>query len=100
MKKRDIIIGSIIFLIFLLFNISVLKQIMTNRSKNQNIKNEIMKVDEKIEKTDIEIEKYDKFIANLENDFEQESIARNKLKMIKEGEVIYKLIKKEKKEED
>ncbi len=99
MKKKDIIIGSIIFFIFLLFNISVLRQVRNNYSKNNNIQNEIFKIEQKIKKTDLEIEKYNKFILNLNNDFEQEKIARNKLKMIKPNEVIYKLIEKNREEE-
>lgn len=94
MERKNLLIGIIVFLIFLMFNISVFRQIINNYSKKENIQNEILKIEEKISETDLEIKKYDKFIASLQNKFEQEKIARNKLKMVKSNEVIYKLIKK------
>lgn len=38
-----------------------------------------------------EIEKYTKNIEELDNDYERERIARNRLQMIKPKEVIYRL---------
>ncbi|MBQ3438181.1 MAG: septum formation initiator family protein [Fusobacterium sp.] len=92
-KKLLISIG-----IILLFSLNVIPQINNNISKKENLEAEIKLTIKKIENINEQIIKYDNFIQKLETDFEQEKIARNKLKMIKENEVIYKLI--DKNEED
>ncbi|WP_026339015.1 FtsB family cell division protein [Fusobacterium russii] len=89
-KKILIYIG-----IISLFSLKVIPQIKNNISKKENLKNEIEMAENKIEQLKEQILKYENFIQKLETDFEQEKIARNKLKMIKENEVIYKLIEVE-----
>ncbi len=81
-----------------LFSLKVIPQIKNNISKKENLENEIRVAEKKIELLNEQIEKYENFIKKLETDFEQEKIARNKLKMINENEVIYKLIEKEEEE--
>lgn len=77
-----------------LFSLNVIPQIKNNISKKENLENEIEQIEKKIEILDEQIERYDKFIKRLDTDFGQEKIARNNLKMVKENEVIYKLIEK------
>lgn len=79
-----------------LFSLNVIPQIKNSISKKENLENEIQLMKNKIALLDEQINKYDKFIKKLETEFEQEKIARNNLKMIKENEVIYKLIEKNK----
>lgn len=79
-----------------LFSLNVVPQIKNNISKKENLEAEIENTTKKIALLDEQIVKYDNFIKKLETDFEQEKIARNKLKMIKENEVIYKLVIKDK----
>lgn len=79
-----------------LFSLNVVPQIKNNISKKENLEAEIENTTKKITLLDEQIIKYDNFIKKLETDFEQEKIARNKLKMIKENEVIYKLVIKDK----
>lgn len=79
-----------------LFSLNVVPQIKNNISKKENLEAEIENTTKKITLLDEQIVKYDNFIKKLETDFEQEKIARNKLKMIKENEVIYKLVIKDK----
>lgn len=81
-----------------LFSLNVVPQIKNNISKKENLEAEIENTTKKIALLDEQIVKYDNFIKKLETDFEQEKIARNKLKMIKENEVIYKLVIKDKEE--
>lgn len=91
--------GIFIALIFLGLNFKVLRQIFNNSSKYKNIENEIKITEEKIKKIDEQIYKYDEFIKKLDENFEQEKIARNNLKMVKENEIIYRLIEKNNREE-
>ena len=81
-----------------LFSLNIIPQIKNNISKKENLENEIELAENKIETLNEQILKYENFIKKLETDFEQEKIARNKLKMIKENEVIYKLIEKDEEE--
>lgn len=78
-----------------LFSLKVVPQINNNISKRKNLETEIKITENKIEQLKEQILKYENFIKKLETDFEQEKIARNKLKMVKENEVIYKLIEVE-----
>lgn len=85
----------IILLSFFLFVYKPLNQISKNISKKKNITEEIQILDEKIAVIDKQLEKYDDHIKKLKDLYEQEKIARNKLKMVKNGEVIYKSIEKQ-----
>lgn len=91
MDKRILIYIVVISL----FSLKVVPQIKNNISKKENLENEIEIAENKIEQLKEQILKYENFIKKLETDFEQEKIARNKLKMIKQNEVIYKLIEVE-----
>lgn len=92
MNKKVLISLGIISL----FSLKVIPQIKSNLSKKKNLEAEIELSQNKIKLLDEQIEKYENFIQKLETEFEQEKIARNNLKMIKENEVIYKLIEKNK----
>lgn len=89
-------VGYIIYaLILVVINFRAISQYQSNKTKKENMKTQIEILENKLSLTEEQIEKYDKYIKKLETDFEQEKIARNKLKMVKKNEVIYKLIETE-----
>ena len=92
MNKRLFWLMVIIVLLVLSFN--VILQITHSRSKKNSIKEEIITVNKKIEEIKADIEKYDKKIASLDDEFEKEKVARNMFQMVKENEVIYKYVEK------
>ena len=92
MNKRLFWLMVIIVLLALSFN--VIPQITHSRSKKNSIKEEIITVNKKIEEIKADIEKYDKKIASLDDEFEKEKVARNMFQMVKENEVIYKYVEK------
>ena len=92
MNKRLFWLMVIIVLLALSFN--VIPQITHSRSKKNSIKEEIIAVNKKIEEIKADIEKYDKKIASLDDEFEKEKVARNMCQMVKENEVIYKYVEK------
>ena len=92
MNKRLFWLMVIIVLLALSFN--VIPQITHSRSKKNSIKEEIIAVNKKIEEIKADIEKYDKKIASLDDEFEKEKVARNMFQMVKEHEVIYKYVEK------
>ena len=92
MNKRLFWLMVIIVLLALSFN--VIPQITHSRSKKNSIKEEIIVVNKKIEEIKADIEKYDKKIASLDDEFEKEKVARNMFQMVKENEVIYKYVEK------
>ncbi|WP_454944103.1 FtsB family cell division protein [Fusobacterium hwasookii] len=92
MNKRLFWLMVIIVLLALSFN--VIPQITHSRSKKNSIKEEIIAVNKKIEEIKADIEKYDKKIASLDDEFEKEKVARNMFQMVKENEVIYKYVEK------
>ena len=92
MNKRLFWLMIIIVLLALSFN--VIPQITHSRSKKNSIKEEIIAVNKKIEEIKADIEKYDKKIASLDDEFEKEKVARNMFQMVKENEVIYKYVEK------
>ena len=92
MNKRLFWLMVIIVLLALSFN--VIPQITHSRSKKNSIKEEIIAVNKKIEEIKADIEKYDKKIASLDDEFEKEKVARNMVQMVKENEVIYKYVEK------
>ena len=97
MNKRLFWLMVIIVLLALSFN--VIPQITHSRSKKYSIKEEIIAVNKKIEEIKADIEKYDKKIASLDDEFEKEKVARNMFQMVKENEVIYKYVEKNNKSE-
>ena len=92
MNKRLFWLMVIIVLLALSFN--VIPQITHSRSKKNSIKEEIIAVNKKIEEIKADIEKYDKKITSLDDEFEKERVARNMFQMVKENEVIYKYVEK------
>ena len=69
-------------------------QITHSRSKKNSIKEEIVAVNKKIEEIKADIEKYDRKIASLDDEFEKEKVARNMFQKVRENEVIYKYVEK------
>ena len=66
----------------------------TQSFQKKSIREEIVAVNKKIEEIKADIEKYDKKIASLDDEFEKEKVARNMFQMVKENEVIYKYVEK------
>ena len=58
------------------------------------ISSTIIAVNKKIEEVKADIEKYDRKIASLDDEFEKEKVARNMFQMVRENEVIYKYVEK------
>ena len=92
MNKRLFWLMVIIVLLALSFN--VIPQIKHSLSKKKSTREEIITVNKKIEEIKADIEKYDKKIASLDDEFEKEKVARNMFQMVKENEVIYKYVEK------
>ena len=92
MNKR--LLWLIVIIILLLSSFNVILQIKHSLSKKKSTREEIIAVNKKIEEIKADIEKYDKKIASLDDEFEKEKVARNMFKMVKENEVIYKYVEK------
>ncbi len=87
------ILKFFLFLIILLNLYYFVPYIYRSFVKIEKLKKEQIELNEKIEKTKLKIEDYNNKIDNLEDDFQRESIARNRLQMVKENEEIYRFIK-------
>ena len=98
MNKR--LLWLIVIIILLLSSFNVILQIKHSLSKKKSIREEIVAVNKKIEEIKADIEKYDKKIASLDDEFEKEKVARNMFQMVKENEVIYKYVEKNNKTEN
>ena len=83
-----------VIIVLLALSFNVIPQITHSRSKKNSIKEEIIAVNKKIEEIKADIEKYDKKIASLDDEFEKERVARDMFQMVKENEVIYKYVEK------
>ena len=92
MNKR--LLWLIVIIILLLSSFNVILQIKHSLSKKKSIREEIVAVNKKIEEIKADIEKYDRKIASLDDEFEKEKVARNMFQMVKENEVIYKYVEK------
>ena len=92
MNKK--LLWLIVIIILLLSSFNVVPQIKHSLSKKQSTKEEIIAVNKKIEEIKADIEKYDKKITSLDDEFEKERVARNMFQMVKENEVIYKYVEK------
>ena len=97
MNKR--LLWLIVIIILLLSSFNVILQIGHSLSKKNSTREEIIAVNKKIEEIKADIEKYDKKIASLDDEFEKERVARNMFQMVKENEVIYKYVEKNNKSE-
>ena len=93
MSKRLFWLIGIMVLVLMTFN--VMSQIKHNMSKKNSIQEEIKIVNKKIEETRANIEKSDRKIDSLDDDFEKERVARNMFQMVKDNEVIYKYVEKD-----
>ena len=92
MNKK--LLWLIVITILLLSSFNVVPQIKHSLSKKKSTKEEIIAVNKKIEEIKADIEKYDKKIVSLDDEFEKEKVARNMFQMVKENEVIYKYVEK------
>ena len=92
MNKK--LLWLIVIIILLLSSFNVVHQIKHSLSKKKSTKEEIIAVNKKIEEIKADIEKYDKKITSLDDEFEKERVARNMFQMVKENEVIYKYVEK------
>lgn len=92
MNGRNIL-KFFLFLIILLNLYYFVPYIYRSFVKIEKLKKEQIELNEKIEKTKLKIDEYNNKIDNLEDDFQRESIARNRLQMVKENEEIYRFIK-------
>ena len=92
MNKR--LLWLIVIIILLLSSFNVILQIKHSLSKKKSIREEIVAVNKKIEEIKADIEKYDRKIASLDDEFEKEKVARNMFQMVRENEVIYKYVEK------
>ena len=92
MNKK--LLWLIVIIILLLSSFNVVPQIKHSLSKKKSTKEEIIAVNKKIEEIKADIEKYDKKITSLDDEFEKERVARNMFQMVKENEVIYKYVEK------
>ena len=92
MNKR--LLWLIVIIILLLSSFNVILQIKHSLSKKKSTREEIIAVNKKIEEIKADIEKYDKKITSLDDEFEKERVARNMFQMVKENEVIYKYVEK------
>ena len=92
MNKR--LLWLIVIIILLLSSFNVIPQIKHSLSKKKSTQEEIIAVNKKIEEIKADIEKYDKKITSLDDEFEKERDARNMFQMVKENEVIYKYVEK------
>ena len=92
MNKR--LLWLIVIIILLLSSFNVVPQIKHSLSKKKSTKEEIIAVNKKIEEVKADIEKYDKKIASLDDEFEKERVERDMFQMVKENEVIYKYVEK------
>lgn len=90
MNKR--LLWLIVIIILLLSSFNVILQIKHSLSKRVLGKKLLLSI--KIEEIKADIEKYDKKIASLDDEFEKEKVARNMFQMVKENEVIYKYVEK------
>ena len=98
MNKR--LLWLIVIIILLLSSFNVILQIKHSLSKKKSTREEIIAVNKKIEEIKADIEKYDKKIASLDDEFEKEKVARNMFQMVKENELIYKYVEKNNKTEN
>lgn len=94
MNRR--LLWLIVIIILLLSSFNVILQIGHSLSKKNSTKDEILSVNKKIKEVKSDIEKYDKKINSLDDEFEKERVARNMFQMVKENEVIYKYVEKNK----
>lgn len=94
MNRR--LLWLIVIIILLLSSFNVILQIGHSLSKKNSTKDEILSVNKKINEVKADIEKYNKKINSLDDEFEKERVARNMFQMVKENEVIYKYVEKNK----
>lgn len=94
MLKKNIL-GTLIFaLLFGLNGTFFFPLIYRSHIKLQKLALEEKILNDKINKLQVKIESFNKKISLMEEEFEREKIARNRLQMVKENEEIYRFINK------
>lgn len=83
----------VLFVIILLNLYYFVPYIYRSHVKISKLEREEKEISNKIELVKNKIEDYNKSIETLEDDFQREKIARNKLQMVKDHEEIYRFIK-------
>ena len=74
MNKR--LLWLIVIIILLLSSFNVILQIKHSLSKKKSTREEIIAVNKKIEEIKADIEKYDKKIVSLDDEFEKERVSQ------------------------
>lgn len=88
-------IGKILLYVIILLNLYFFVPYMyRSYVKIEKLKREQNEIEEKIELAKKKIEDYNIRIEKLEDDFQRERIARDRLQMVKEKEEIYRFIDK------
>lgn len=88
-------VGKILLYVIILLNLYFFVPYMyRSYVKIEKLKKEQIEIKEKIELAKKRIEDYNIRIEKLEDDFQRERIARDRLQMIKENEEIYRFIDK------
>lgn len=82
---------GLLVVLFIYSILGVIPQILKSQTKIEKIQEEILYLENKNKVEIQKIKKYTENIEQLDNDFERERIARNRLQMIKPEEVIYRL---------
>lgn len=98
-KGRRSLGYGLLLALFVYSILGVIPQILKSQTKIEKIQEEILYLESK---NKVELEKIKKYTANIEqldNDFERERIARNRLQMIQADEVIYRLNQSKQEEE-
>lgn len=94
MLKKNVLSNIILIFFFLVNAKFFLPLIYRSCVKLQKLNLERVELERKIEKAKIEISNYNNKINTMEDEFEREKIARNRLQMIKKSEEIYRFINK------
>lgn len=94
MKKNFERILLLIYIVFIVTIAKITPDIFVNYNKRQKILKECSDIQKKIELENQKILDFEKKIEVLDDEFQREKIVRDKLKMIKENEEIYRFINK------
>lgn len=91
-NKKKLSLGYGFLLVLFVYSIlGVIPQILKSQTKIEKIKEEMVYLESKNKMELEKIKKYTENIEQLDNEFERERIARNRLQMLKPDEVIYRL---------
>lgn len=91
-NKKKLSLGyGFLLVLFVYYILGVIPQILKSQTKIEKIKEEMVYLESKNKMELEKIKKYTENIEQLDNEFERERIARNRLQMLKPDEVIYRL---------